>query len=220
MATYTIIGGDSKQYPLVTAEDLRRWIAEGRLNTQSLVKAEGETEFRPLSTFPEFADALGLSPAPPPPLAAISAAGGDGGREAALKRVAAPAVALMITAILDLLFGVWGLLAAIFSSSNMQQYNARLQELNNPQLEQFIRMMLQTTHGTFAVASNLLGIALSVLILLGAIKLRSLRGYEFATTAAIVALLPCVTPCCLIGLPFGIWALVVLHSPAVKSQFH
>jgi hypothetical protein len=37
--------------------------------------------------------------------------------------------------------------------------------------------------------------------------------------AAIVALIPCFSPCCLIGLPIGIWALVVLSKPEVKSQF-
>ena len=59
---FTIIGGDGKEYGSVLASDLRRWIAEGRLNAQTLAKAEGDAEFRPLSTFPEFADAF----APPP----------------------------------------------------------------------------------------------------------------------------------------------------------
>lgn len=56
MATYTIIGGDGKEYGSVTVDDLRRWIAEGRLNAQSLAKPDGSAEFRPLSTFPELAD--------------------------------------------------------------------------------------------------------------------------------------------------------------------
>jgi len=58
MATYTLIGGDQKQYGPVGADDVRRWIADGRLNGQSLMREETDTEFRPLSTFPEFADAL------------------------------------------------------------------------------------------------------------------------------------------------------------------
>jgi len=71
MATYTIIGADHKQYGSVTTENIGRWIAEGRLNAQSLLKAEGETEFRPLETFPEFADLLAANAAAaltPPPL--------------------------------------------------------------------------------------------------------------------------------------------------------
>ena len=39
-------------------DDIRRWIADGRLNAQSLAREENDTEWRPLSAFPEFADAL------------------------------------------------------------------------------------------------------------------------------------------------------------------
>ena len=65
MATYTIIGGDQKPYSSVTADDIRRWIADGRLNAQSLAKEENDTEWRPLSAFPEFADALAAQTAAP-----------------------------------------------------------------------------------------------------------------------------------------------------------
>ena len=73
---YIIIGGDAKEYGPVSAEDLRKWIAEGRLSAQSRAKAEGDAEFRPLSSFPEFADALALqTPAPVAPPAFQTAAG-------------------------------------------------------------------------------------------------------------------------------------------------
>lgn len=58
MVTYTVIGSDQKQYGSVTADDIRRWISDGRLNAQSLMREEDDTEFRPLSTVPEFADAF------------------------------------------------------------------------------------------------------------------------------------------------------------------
>jgi uncharacterized membrane protein len=66
MANYVIIGGDGKEYGPVTDADVRQWIVEGRLNAQSRAKAESDAEFRPLSAFPEFADALGLNPDVPP----------------------------------------------------------------------------------------------------------------------------------------------------------
>lgn len=58
---FTIIGGDGQQYGPVSEADLRKWISEGRLNAQSMAKAEGQVEFRPLSAFPEFAAALGTT---------------------------------------------------------------------------------------------------------------------------------------------------------------
>ncbi len=59
MAQYLIIGGDGKQYGPISAEDVRSWIAEGRLNGKSSVKAESDAEWRSLDMFPEFAEALG-----------------------------------------------------------------------------------------------------------------------------------------------------------------
>jgi uncharacterized protein DUF4339 len=53
---YKIIGADQKEYGPVSAEQLRQWMAEGRVNAQTLVRAEGTTEWKPLSTFPEFSD--------------------------------------------------------------------------------------------------------------------------------------------------------------------
>lgn len=69
MPTYTIIGGDQKQYGPVSDDELRQWIAEGRLSGYSLALAEGGTEWKPLTTFPEFAAALSAQSAARPPVA-------------------------------------------------------------------------------------------------------------------------------------------------------
>ena len=61
---YKIVGGDQQQYGPVSADDVRRWVAEGRANAQTHALAEGATEWKPLSAFPEFADLFGpVSPA-------------------------------------------------------------------------------------------------------------------------------------------------------------
>jgi hypothetical protein len=52
--TYKIIGGDHKEYGPETTDQVRQWIAEGRANGQTLAKAEGSTEWKPLSAHPEF----------------------------------------------------------------------------------------------------------------------------------------------------------------------
>ena len=76
MATYTIIGDNEKEYGPITGSDVRQWISEGRLNEHTLTKAEGETEWRPLSTFPEFADLLAVKT--PPPIAPAPSTGFTG----------------------------------------------------------------------------------------------------------------------------------------------
>ena len=61
---YRVIGADRKEYGPVSEEQLRAWIAQGRLNAQSVVRPEGSVGWRPLSDFPEFSAAL--SQATPP----------------------------------------------------------------------------------------------------------------------------------------------------------
>jgi hypothetical protein len=63
---YKIIGADQKEYGPVSAEHLRQWIKEGRVNAQTLARPEGETEWKPLSAFAEFAEAPGTAPPPAP----------------------------------------------------------------------------------------------------------------------------------------------------------
>ncbi len=68
MPNYKIIGGDRKEYGPVTETELREWIAEGRLNAQSLAQVEGGAEWKPLGTFVEFAhDLRGQAGTLPPP---------------------------------------------------------------------------------------------------------------------------------------------------------
>lgn len=67
MSSYHIIGGDTKEYGPIAAEDIRLWIAEGRLNAQSLAKGATDTAWRTLASFPEFADAFHQPPPISPP---------------------------------------------------------------------------------------------------------------------------------------------------------
>lgn len=60
---YRIIGSDQREYGPVSADEVRRWIAEGRLHPKSLVRTEGATEWKPLASFAEFAGAFFPQPA-------------------------------------------------------------------------------------------------------------------------------------------------------------
>jgi len=217
---YLIVGGDGKEYGPVTGADVRQWVSEDRLNARSLVKAESDAEFRPLSTFPEFADLFGIAGRVsnvPPPLGAT----GAGSREMALQRIKIPAVALMAASILNIILALWGLIEMIFSKPDLQQINSALEQLDNPQIEQFAQKMLHLMYGPLGIANILVELAVSVLILAGAKKMKSLRSYQFSLAAAGLSTVPCLTPCSgfLLGLAFGIWALVVLRKPDVKSHF-
>jgi TM2 domain-containing membrane protein YozV len=65
---FNIVGADGKQYGPVSGEQIRQWIREGRANGTSQVQPVGATEWKSLSTLPEFADAFGGGTGAPPTL--------------------------------------------------------------------------------------------------------------------------------------------------------
>ena len=58
----------------------------------------------------------------------------------------------------------------------------------------------------------------SGVILLGGFNMKNLADYRLAIAASIVSMLPC-NICCVIGLPIGVWSLIVLMQPDVKNNF-
>ena len=135
---YRIIGGDQKEYGTLSAEDMRKWIAEGRLNAQTLTKAEGDEAFRPLGGFPEFVDALAAAAAEPiQPTTPIQPAS-DGNRDAALRQVKGPAIGLKVTAVIGLMLVAAGLVINILALSGVQ---IGLQQINDPQVQKLLSSM-------------------------------------------------------------------------------
>jgi hypothetical protein len=197
---YKITGADGKEYGPVTTEQLRQWIAEGRVNAQTRILAEGATEWRPLSELPEFAAAMPTAPPPGLTAAPMPSPG-------AQAQVSGPATGLIVVAILGFLAQVVGLVI------NMARPFANRQMMEQPA---WVNMF----SGVGAIVGAFIGILMGVLILFGAMKMKKLENYGLAMTCSIIAMIPCVSPCCLIGLPIGIWAVVVLSKPEIKSAFH
>lgn len=62
---YKIIGADQKEYGPITADQLRQWISEGRVNAATRVLLEGETVWKTVGELPEFASHLPVATPPP-----------------------------------------------------------------------------------------------------------------------------------------------------------
>jgi hypothetical protein len=73
--------------------------------------------------------------------------------------------------------------------------------------------------GAIGIVAGILGILIGGFIIYAAMQMKELRGYPLAMAASIVSMVPCLSPCCCIGLPIGIWCLVVLLRPEVKAAF-
>jgi hypothetical protein len=58
MPNYKIIGADQMEYGPVSAEQIRQWIAERRVDSETKLQVEGGGEWKRLAEVPEFSEAL------------------------------------------------------------------------------------------------------------------------------------------------------------------
>ncbi len=199
---YYLIGADGNQYGPVGEETLRQYIAEGRANAQTRVRREESSEWKPLADFSEFAAALGPTPLPQQtPLP-------QGPERLVREQVYAPAMGLVVTGLVYAAFAAMGILLHFAGASRFVFRRGMRPDI-------WVGMMT----GTIGLLSNFLVLAVSALILYGAFKMQRLENHAMAVLASILALLPCTSPCCVLGLPLGIWALIVLYRPGVKEAF-
>jgi uncharacterized protein DUF4190/uncharacterized protein DUF4339 len=129
-AIYKIIGEDGKEYGPATAEQIRQWAAEGRVEHRTPIFVDGAKDWNFVGLLPEFSNCFAASATPPtiaPPLRGTSTAG-------QMAKTNSYAQAGMIFGILSLTccccgfpFGILGL---VFSLIGLSQINA------NPQLHE------------------------------------------------------------------------------------
>jgi len=74
--------------------------------------------------------------------------------------------------------------------------------------------------GAFGMGGFFVGVLVAAFVIFAALKMKDLTQWSLAVAASILVMIPCISPCCLIGLPVGIWSLVVLMRPEVKAAFH
>ena len=134
----------------------------------------------------------------PAPSALGSPAGLSPATAAAQLQVRGPAAGLLITGIL-----CWITVPVIVAALWLA-----------PRMGARIATEIATGTGFVAPVAALL---FSVLMIVGALRMRRLEAYGLAKTAAILAII--VSPGNLVGLPIGIWALIVLARPDVRAAF-
>jgi hypothetical protein len=59
----------------------------------------------------------------------------------------------------------------------------------------------------------------AILIAVGGAKMAFMESYSMARIGAALACIPLISPFVVWGIPFGIWALIVLNDPKVKAAF-
>ena len=123
----------------------------------------------------------------------------------------APAIALIVAGALNAVIGLLTVLSGLLRLSGI---NGR-ETLPTNEAERFGFYV-----GTFiAYGGGVLGLLAAPVIIYGAIQMLKGNKYGLAKTAAILAIVPLTSCCFLLGIPVGIWALIVLAKPEVKAIF-
>src|SRR4029077_1712202 len=135
---YKIIGADQKEYGPITADQVRQWIRDGRVNAHTRARLEPGGIWQPLSAFPEFADALQPGAPGPAAPAFISPVTSGGTREAALQVVKAPAICLIVVAALGIAIFLLAAVVTFIAGATLQQQN--LSDLP-PQMQSWMRAL-------------------------------------------------------------------------------
>jgi hypothetical protein len=58
-----------------------------------------------------------------------------------------------------------------------------------------------------------------LVIAIGGAKMAFMQSYQMARYGALLSCIPVISPFVVWGIPFGIWALVLLYDPQVKAAF-
>lgn len=120
-----------------------------------------------------------------------------------------PSILILVMAGIGVLSALYGVVAGGGLPPEM---------LNNPQFTPEMKKMLANV-GSFGRVGNVLGLVLDGVCIYGALQMRQLKNYGLSMAAAIIIMLPCGGCCCLLGLPVGIWTLMTLNKPEIKSSF-
>lgn len=161
---YKIIGADQKEYGPITADQLRQWISEGRVNGQTRVLPEGATAWKTVSELPEFASVLPAAIPPPVTMTRPPAGLAPAMPAPSAQKTNGTAVWALITGIIAFLPCCWGIAGVV---SLVLGCVALSQLKKNPQQE----------GSGFAIAGIVLGILSILMALVAGILLASFPQY-------------------------------------------
>ncbi len=149
------------------------------------------------------------------------------GPGAVSNRVTPPAVALLVVAALNLVLSLILVVVGIGYSQMPADKLEEMMERQNPAQFQNMKQNGITVDTILKIyiygglGGGAVGLFVSLLTALGAIRMMMLRSYGLAVFVSVLAAIPCISPssCCGIGEVIGIWSLVVLFSPDVRAAF-
>lgn len=128
----------------------------------------------------------------------------------ASSQVSVPAIGLLVIAILDIIGNLISI-SISFVREGFVPFIVRSRVYNQ---------LPHMFDGTVNIGISIAGLLVSGFVVYAALMMRELKQWELCIAASILYIIPCVSGCCILGIPFGIWSLVVLMKPDVKEAFY
>lgn len=153
----------------------------------------------------------------PPPMSGGFGEPGGPNEAAARQMVQAPAIALLLTGVIFLVVRLIVFFVMPAAAVGMLEWAQKEQAKAGQPVQHVDTSDIKQGPVGYMIIVGM--IASAAAIIFGAAKMRNLESYGLAMTASILSMIPYLSPCCCFGLPFGIWALVVLSKPEVKGAF-
>ena len=126
-------------------------------------------------------------------------------------KVKAPAIAMIVVSALGIVYQLGMLVARLagVAMSNMPTGNMSAEQAR----------IVNMLSGGLGLVGAVLAVAVGGFIIFASMKMMNLQNWGMALAAAILIIIPCLSPCCCLGIPVGIWAIVVLVNAEVKAAF-
>jgi len=124
-------------------------------------------------------------------------------------KLLAPAIALIVVGGLGVVFDLINVAMALLGAPPQIDPNA----------PEFVQQMQAGGHGPVAAMTQLVFVVVSAIVVFGGVQMCRRQTWGLALAASILAMVNCGNLCCVLGLPIGIWALVILCLEDVKAAF-
>jgi hypothetical protein len=128
-----------------------------------------------------------------------------------LQKLTLPAIGLIVTGGLNAITAILLLVSGLARLANNTTSTVHLD--NDAQ-------RLGYLVGTFVgYGAGVASILLAPVLIAGGIAMLRGKSLGLARAAAILAMIPVTSCCCVVGIPIGIWTLLILKKPAVEAYF-
>lgn len=131
------------------------------------------------------------------------------------------AILLMVSAGLAIAYGLLSIVSTVAGGDGSWVLAFVKDESLKQKLREAMAQGAASQSKAMNVAWPLLIMLANGFVIFAALKMKNAQGYALSMTAAILATIPCCFNgcCCITSMPAGIFALVLLLKPEVKSSF-